>query len=211
MGAIVSVSGVISGSGLSSATASTWSMLSTKCSFMAVRRFSGTSATSFSFSCGKITSNNPSAMGGQQLLFQSADGQHLAAQRDLAGHGHIAAHRNPAQRARQSGRDGDPRRGTVFWDCALGHMHVNVEVAVEVARQSEPRRLASACTTSPPAPTPASRRPVCRSSELALAIHHRGTSVVRIEPPTSVHARPVTKPISLFSWASVSRNFITPR
>src|SRR6266536_1254216 len=36
-------------------------------------------------------------------------------------------------------------------------------------------------------------------------------SVLRIEPPTSVQARPVTRPTSLFSWATVSRNLITPR
>src|ERR1035438_108149 len=59
MGAMVSASDGICGSGPSSATDSTWSMLSTKCNFIAVRRFSGTSATSFSFSCGRITSNNP--------------------------------------------------------------------------------------------------------------------------------------------------------
>src|ERR1035441_8258795 len=47
MGAMVSVSDGICGSGPSSATASTWSMLSTKCNFIALRRFSGTSATSF--------------------------------------------------------------------------------------------------------------------------------------------------------------------
>src|SRR5208283_3971474 len=59
IGAMLSASDGISGSGPSRATASTWSMLSTKCSFIAVRRFSGTSATSFSFSCGRITSNKP--------------------------------------------------------------------------------------------------------------------------------------------------------
>src|SRR5271157_4548895 len=36
-------------------------------------------------------------------------------------------------------------------------------------------------------------------------------SVLRMEPPTSVQAKPVTRPTSLFSWASVSRNFSTPR
>ena len=35
------------------------SMVSTKCIFIAVRRFSGTSARSFSLSFGRITSNNP--------------------------------------------------------------------------------------------------------------------------------------------------------
>ena len=141
MGAIVvSVSDGICGSGPSSATASTWSMLSTKCNFISLRRFSGTSATSFSFSCGRITSNNTGAMRGQQLLLQSADRQHLAAQRDLAGHGDIAAHRNPAQRAGQSGCDGDAGRRAVFRNRAFGHVHVNVKVAVEIARQSEPRR-----------------------------------------------------------------------
>ncbi|HEY7889288.1 MAG TPA: hypothetical protein VIC29_13790, partial [Steroidobacteraceae bacterium] len=34
------------------------------------------------------------AVGGQELLLQAADGQHLAAQRDLAGHRDIGSDRN---------------------------------------------------------------------------------------------------------------------
>src|SRR5580692_12240036 len=51
MGWVVSTS-LRAGSGDSRAMARTWSMVSTKWSFMALRRFSGTSATSFSLSLG---------------------------------------------------------------------------------------------------------------------------------------------------------------
>ena len=66
-------SSVIAGRGRSSATVSTWSMVSTKCIFIAVRRFSGTSATSFSLSWGRITSNRR-AMRGQQFFLRAVDG-----------------------------------------------------------------------------------------------------------------------------------------
>ena len=59
MDAMVSDSEAICGRGPSNAIASTWSMLSTKWSFMALRRFSGTSARSFSFSEGRMASKSP--------------------------------------------------------------------------------------------------------------------------------------------------------
>ena len=60
---------------------------------------------------------------------------------------------------------------------------------------------ADSCITSP-------NWPVMVSLPLPSTI---ATSVLRIEPPTSVHASPVTRPTSLFSLASVSRNLVTPR
>ena len=130
-------SSVIAGSGRSSATVSTWSMVSTKCIFIAVRRFSGTSATSFSLSCGRITSNRSGAMRRQQLFFQSADGQYLAAQRNLAGHGDIAPDGNLAQSAGNRGGDGDAGRRAIFRNRAFRHVHVDIESAIEVARQAQ--------------------------------------------------------------------------
>ena len=79
-------------------------------------------------------------MGGEQFFFQSADGKNFAAERDLTGHGDIAAHRNPAQRAGESRGDGDAGGRAIFWNRAFGDVHVNIEGAIEIARQSETRR-----------------------------------------------------------------------
>ena len=48
-----------------------------------------------------------SAMSGQKFFFQAADGKNLAAQRDFAGHGDIAADGDAAQGAGKGGCDGD--------------------------------------------------------------------------------------------------------
>src|SRR6185437_15065477 len=74
---------------------------------------------------------------GQQLLFESADGQHFAAQGDLAGHGNVAAHGNSAQCAGYGCGHSDAGGRTVFGDRALRNVNVNVDVAVEIARQPE--------------------------------------------------------------------------
>ena len=77
------------------------------------------------------------AMRRQQFFFQPADGQHAAAHRDFAGHGEIGAHRNAGQRAADAGGDGDAGRRTVFGDRAFRNVQVNIEVAVEIARQAQ--------------------------------------------------------------------------
>ena len=79
-------------------------------------------------------------VGRHQFFFQTADGQHLAAQGDLAGHGQVAAHGNLAQRAGDGGGDGDARRGAIFRDSTFGNVHVQVEIAVEVAAEAEALR-----------------------------------------------------------------------
>ena len=79
-------------------------------------------------------------MRGQQFFFQAADGKNLAAQRDLAGHGQIASNRNLAQRAGNGGGDRDARRRAIFRNGAFGNVHVQIEVAVEVAAQAEALR-----------------------------------------------------------------------
>src|SRR5580658_197677 len=80
---------------------------------------------------------------GEQLLLQSADGQHFAAQGDFAGHGDVAPDRNLGQRTGQRRGHGDAGRWAVLGDRALGHMQVQVDVAVELAAQAEDLRLAA--------------------------------------------------------------------
>jgi len=83
------------------------------------------------------------AQGGQQLLLQSADGQHLAAQRDLAGHGDVAAHGNLGQGAGQCGGHGDAGRRAVLGDCAFRHVQMQIHVAIKLAAEAERLRLAA--------------------------------------------------------------------
>ena len=135
-------------------------MVSTKCIFIALRSSPGLPPGP-SHCPGQDYFEQSSAVGGQQFFFQSADGQHFAAQRDLAGHGDIAAHRNLAQSAGNRGGDGDAGRRTVLRNGAFRHVHVNVESAVEVARQTQRcarertydmAACADSCMTSPSLP-----------------------------------------------------------
>ena len=96
-----------------------------------------------------------------------------------------------------------------FWGWRLRRRMVQVDVAVKLAREAEGVRLAAgsasaacadSCMTSPSWPV-----------MVSFPSSRTWTSVVRMLPPTSVHARPVTRPTSLFSCASESRNLGTPR
>ena len=69
--------------------------------------------------------------------------QHLAAERDFAGHGDVAADGNLGERAGERRGHGDAGGGAVLGDCAFGHVQVEVDVAVELARQAERLRLAA--------------------------------------------------------------------
>ena len=75
-------------------------------------------------------------MSSQQLLFQAADGKHFAAQRDFAGHRDVAAHRDLGQRAGERRGHGDAGRRAILRDRAFGHVHVDIDVAIEVAWQA---------------------------------------------------------------------------
>ena len=103
------------------------------------------------------------AMCRQQLLLQAADWKHLAAQRDLAGHGDIAPHLDLRQRAGQPGSQRDAGRWTILRNRALRDVHMDVDVAVEVLAPVPDDARASGCSSARPAPTPASRRQVGRS------------------------------------------------
>ena len=164
---------------------STWSMVSTKCIFIALRRFSGDFRQIFLIVLGQNHFEQPGAMSGQQLFFQSADREHFAAQRDLAGHGQVAPHRNLAERAGNRRSDRDAGRRAIFRDRALGHVHVDVEIAIEVARQSQADARASARTTWPACADSCMTSP---SLPVRVSLPLPSTtvaSVLRIEPPTS--------------------------
>ena len=148
---------------------------------------------------------------GEHLFLDAADRQHLAAQRDLAGHGEVAADFALGERRDNRRRQRDPRRGTFLRDSAFGQVDVNVEVLeivvghVEVfgARaQIAERRL---------------RRFLHHVAERSG--QHAGlplpgstcTSIVRMSPPKGVHAMPVATPTSSSSLARMSSNGAGPR
>ena len=56
---------------------------------MPLRSSSGTSSRSASLRLGRITVVMPARCAASTFSLSAADGQHLAAQRDLAGHGHV--------------------------------------------------------------------------------------------------------------------------
>ena len=146
----------------SSAIFSTSSIDSTKFSFMVFLMASGMSGRSFSFSLRDDRFQNAVAVRRHQLLFQAADRQHLAAQRDFAGHGHIAAHRNPGQRAADGGGQRDAGRGTVLGNGALRECECGRRGCGRNRAAARTGAPASGCSSWPPAPIPASRRPACR-------------------------------------------------
>ena len=83
------------------------------------------------------------AFGGHGLLLQPADGQHPSPQRDLAGHGHIVAHR-PVRQGRQHGRgDGDARRRPILGHGPLGEVDMDVLRLVKVSGDAQLRRAAA--------------------------------------------------------------------
>ena len=69
---------------------------------------------------------HPLAVSGHALLAEAADGQHIAVEGDLAGHGHIAPHRDAGQAGDEGRGQGDAGRGAVFGDCALRGVDVQV-------------------------------------------------------------------------------------
>src|SRR6266702_8722059 len=68
----------------------------------------------------------------QQLLLQAADGKHLAAQRDLARHGDVAPHLDLRQGTGQASSERDPGRRSILGNRSFRHMHVDIDMAIEV-------------------------------------------------------------------------------
>src|SRR5260370_16507871 len=76
-------------------------------------------------------------MGCKQLFFESANWQALATQRDLASHGDVATDWDLAERTGNRRGDRNSSRRAIFRYRAFRNMHMNVEIAVELPRQSE--------------------------------------------------------------------------
>ena len=81
------------------------------------------------------------AMGGHQLLFEPADGQHPAAQGDLAGHGEVVTDRPSAEGRDQRRGHGDAGAGTILGDAPLGHVDVQVHLVEVQFAQAELLRM----------------------------------------------------------------------
>src|ERR1700722_2754010 len=116
------------------------------------------------------------AMGGEEFFFQSSDRQNLATQSDFASHGQVAANGDLAKGAGNCRGDGDAGRRTVFRNRALGNVHMQVEIAVEVAIQAE---AVSAGTHVGHGSLRGLLHHVAEFSgkrELALAVYYRGLS-----------------------------------
>ena len=79
------------------------------------------------------------SVSGEKFFFYAADGENFAAQGDFAGHSEVAANGIAGERADDGGADGDAGGGAVFGDGAFGHVHVNVDVAIEIFGQAEVR------------------------------------------------------------------------
>ena len=179
-----------------SSTSSTWS---TSTNFMLARAAcSGMSSMSASLRRGHDHALDPGALRGQRLLLEAADRQHLAGQRDLAGHrrrrratGRPRDQRGERRRHRDAGRSARPwapRRRARGCGCRArrtSRRQVGAELAgVRRARTRAPP-AADSCITSPswPVIVQLARRP-----GIAVA------STNSTSPPTGVQARPVATP-----------------
>ena len=143
----------------------------------------------------------------QDLLLDAADGEHPARQRDLAGHGDVAAHRPAGQLRHQRGDHRDARRGPVLGHGAGRDVHVDLGVLVEggidavaLRVRAEPRergRAPDSFITSPSWPVSVRLPPP----------GIRVASMNSTSPPAGVHARPMATPGSFVRSAiSSSRN-----
>ena len=144
----------------------------------------------------------PGAVRRQHLLLDAADRQHVAAQRDLAGHRDVAAHPPSGEQRHQRHGDGHARRGPVLRYGALRHVQVDVRL-LEVGgdaqlldvgahpRQGRARRLLHDVAE------------LAGEDQAPLARASREASMKRMSPPVGVQARPVETPgISVRSAAS---------
>ena len=105
----------------------------------------------------------PGALRGEHLLADAADRQHLAGERDLAGHPDVLRDGPAADERDDRRRHRDARRGPVLRHRAGRHVHVDVVLGEPVRGRGRAARRAPAPTSAPPAPTPASPRRAGRS------------------------------------------------
>ena len=82
-------------------------------------------------------------MRGQQLLLQAPDRQHFPAQRDLACHRHIRAHRDLGERRDQCGAHADAGARAVLRRSPFRDVQVHVLLLVELGLEPQPLRAAA--------------------------------------------------------------------
>ena len=127
--ATTGVAGMRAGSGSASAIFSTSSIVDTRCSVERVEDVLRDVGQVLLVVARQDDVLDAGAVRRQHLLLHAADRQHLAAQRDLAGHRHVAADRNPGQRRDERGGHRDAGRRAVLRDRALGHVDVDVDAS----------------------------------------------------------------------------------
>src|SRR5262245_4346052 len=89
----------------------------------------------FDLACVAVGNDHPRnavAVCGNGLLLETADRQHATAQRDLAGHGGIAANGAPGERTDDGGSNRDSSRGAILRSGACGNVHVEISTAVKI-------------------------------------------------------------------------------
>ena len=97
----------------------------------------GISSTSRRLRSGSTTRWMPGALRGEHLLLDAADRQHLAAQRDLAGHRDVGRGAAPGEQRGERGHHRDARRGPVLRHRAGGHVQVQVGLREELRVEAE--------------------------------------------------------------------------
>ena len=76
---------------------------------------------------------NARAMRRQYLFLESADGEHLPDERDLARHGDVRVDRGLSEQRDERGEQRGARARALLADAALGHVHVHVAVVQDHA------------------------------------------------------------------------------
>jgi hypothetical protein len=80
---------------------------------------------------------NTAASGRQEFFFQSADGQHLAAQRDLAGHRDVGANRDVGEDRHDRGCDRSAGARAILGRRAFRQVDVQVHLLIEIRSEAE--------------------------------------------------------------------------
>ncbi len=113
-------------------------------------------------------------VGRQQLGLQAADGQHPPAQRDLAGHGDVTAHRASGEQAGHGGGHGHPGRGAVLG--GRPRRNVDVEGLLLEDHGVEPQLAAAGADVGQARPGRLlhDAPQLAGEDEVVLAVHLRG-------------------------------------
>ena len=203
-----SISGSVSRGSM--ARSRTSSIVCTNVKVIRSRTSAGMSRRSFALPSRHNHFTQPGAIRGQHLFLHPADFERLAAQRDFAGHRHVATHAAATEHARDRQRDREAGTRPVLRNRTGGEVDVQVGVAELTLRRSAAALLRdrtyeyAASTdsriTSPSWPVTVSR-PVPGILSASISIS---------SPPFGVQARPVTTPTSGSCSVSSAANCGTP-